>query len=167
VKKEYLLITVSLLISLFIYLFFRTERTVVNELFRHVTTPVQYAELKNWITTNLPLNNHIIYSLPEGLWVFCITLTSKHLFIKAGRYQLDCIFIPLIFSIGLEFFQLFHFVKGRFDIWDIAVSVLCWMVANYLVKYRPVKQDVFEFVTVRSVLCVWSYSIVYLAHVVS
>jgi hypothetical protein len=165
VKKEYILISVSLLVSLFIYLFFRTERTVVNEIFLAFISPESYDELKNWINVNLPLHEHIIYSLPEGLWVFCITLTSKHLFIQTGKYKLDCVFIPLVFSIGLEFFQLFHISNGRFDVWDIAASVFCWTIARYGVKYQPVKQDLFHLVTIRTVICVCSYSIVYLAHV--
>jgi hypothetical protein len=157
----------SLLISLFIYLFFRTEKTVVNDMLISLVSPVRYAGLKNWITSNLPLNDHIIYSLPEGLWVFCITLTSKHLFIKLGHHQLNCVFIPLILSIGLEFFQLFHFSNGRFDVWDIAASVVCWAVANYLVTYQPVKQNLFSVVSARSIICIWSYSIVYLARVLN
>jgi VanZ family protein len=112
-KKEYLLIGGSLFISLLIYLFYRTEKTVVNEIFNSVTSPGLYPEIKRQVSIRFPLNEHVIYSLPEGLWVFCITLTSKHLFIKAGRQQFDCVFIPLLFSIGLEFCQFFANYKRK------------------------------------------------------
>jgi len=121
VKKNYVLIILLLLFSLFIYLFYRTEKTVINELFVSIISFDKYVELRNSIANTLPLNEHIIYSLPEGLWVFCITLTSKFLFLKIGHREIGCVFIPLIFSIALEFFQLLNLTNGRFDLgyWHI------------------------------------------------
>jgi len=124
VKKIYVLIILFLLFSLFIYLFYRTEKTVINELFVSIISFDKYVELRNSIANNLPLNEHIIYSLPEGLWVFCITLTSKFLFLKIRHREIGCVFIPLIFSIVLEFFQLLNLTNGRFDFGILAYPFL-------------------------------------------
>jgi len=165
VKKNYCLIVLSLLISLFIYLFYRTEKTVVNEIFISLISFDKFVELRKTITSILSLNEHIIYSLPEGLWVFCITLTSKDLFLKVGNCEINLLFLPLIFSIGLELFQLLHFTNGRFDIWDIAFSVLFWAIANYLIALKSTKQNILHPFTTKSFICLFSYLIVYLAHV--
>ncbi len=67
---------------------------------------------------------------------------------------------------GLELFQLFHYTKGRFDLMDIAISILFWAFADALVRNYPVKEeDILKRVSVRTVVCLISYSIVYLAHV--
>ncbi len=164
-KRNYCLISLSLLISLFIYTFFRTEKTFINEIIISIISHRKYSWLRKLVRENLSLNEHIIYSLPEGLWVFCITLTSKYLFIKICNREFNCVFAPLIFSVGLEIFQLFHFTNGRFDFWDIGSSVFFWVVANYFVKFISEKQNILNPITIRSVVCFSSYIIVYLAHV--
>ncbi len=164
-KKNYVLIILFLLFSLFIYLFYRTEKTVINELFVSIISFDKYVELRNSIANTLPLNEHIIYSLPEGLWVFCITLTSKFLFLKIGHREIGCVFIPLIFSIVLEFFQLLNLTNGRFDFWDIGISISFWFLANYFILYKSVEQNILKPISIRSIICFSSYAIVYLAHV--
>jgi len=165
VKKKYFLITLSLLISLFIYLFYRTEKTVITELFISIISFDTFIELQKSIINTLPLNERLIYSLPEGLWVFCITLTSKDLFLKVGIHEINLLFIPLIFSIGLELFQLLHLTNGRFDFWDIGFSVLFWAMALYLVRFKSARQNILNPFTSRSLICLLSYLIVFLAHV--
>jgi len=164
-KKIYWLIFLSLFISLFIYLFFRTEKTVINEIFIAIISRNKYMELKSLIRHNFHLNKHIIYSLPEGLWVFCITQTSQNLFLKIGKREINCVFLPLIFSVALELFQLLHLTNGRFDFWDIGFSIFFWMIANYFIKHQAAKQNIFKPINIRSIVCITNYAIVYLAHV--
>ena len=164
-KKHHYFIILSLLVGLFVYLFYRTEKTVINELFISIISFENFVELRKSITNALPLYEHVIYSLPEGLWVFCITLTSKFLFFKIGRHEINLLFFPLIFSIGLELFQLLHLTNGRFDFWDIGFSVLFWFIANYLVTYKSTRQNILNPFTIQSIICILSYLIVYLAHV--
>ena len=155
---------ISLLLSLCIYVFYRTEKTLINEMIIwHVSDDNFYA-LRSNISLAIPLNEHIIYSLPEGLWVFCITLTSKPFFLKIDKFRINLLYLPLIFSIGLELFQLLHLTNGRFDLWDIGLSILFWSLANYLMKHKIEKQNIFNPFTISSFICVLSYLIVYLAH---
>ena len=164
-KKKYWLIILSLLASLFIYLFYRSEKTVINQIFISIISHDDYLSLRNFITTNLCLNKHIVYSLPEGLWVFCITLTSKFLFVNIGKREINLLFAPLVFSIGLELFQLIQLTNGRFDYWDIGLSILFWVVAIYLIKQKGARQNILKPFNAQSVICLLSYLIVYLAHV--
>jgi hypothetical protein len=164
-KKIYFLIVLPLLISLFIYVFYRTQNTIINELFIYIFSAESYMALRKSITNAFPLNGYIIYSLPEGLWVFCVTLTSRSLYVKTGSREITLILVPLIFAIGLELLQLMHFTNGRFDAMDIWVSLIFWGIANYLIDHKVPRQNLFDPFNIRSFICLLSYMIVYLAHV--
>ena len=164
-KKKYILVGLSVLVSLFIYLFYRTEKTVINDIFISIVSCEHYVHWKNFVTNHFALPGAIIYSLPEGLWVFSITLTSGSFFLRVGSHQLSLLFLPLVFSIGLELIQLLHLTNGRFDFMDIALSILFWAVARYYLPLRLKQQNIFQRVTTHSAVCISSYLIIYLAHV--
>lgn len=138
---------------------------MINEIFIYCISFETFIELRTSITNTLPLNELIIYSLPEGLWVLSITLTSNFLFFKIGKREINLIFAPLIFSISLELFQLFHFTNGIFDYWDIIFAILFWAFANYLIKQKNSRQNIFNPFNIKSIICLLSYLIVYLSHV--
>lgn len=164
-KRTYSLIVLFLLISLYIYLLYRTEKTVINEIFILIFSLDTFKEMRITVVNVLPLHEYIIYSLPEGLWIFCITLTSKPFFIKISNYEINLSFIPILFAITLELFQLFNITNGRFDFLDIGISLFFWAIANYLIPYRFNKKKIFYPFTIDSFICILSYLIVYLSHV--
>jgi hypothetical protein len=166
VRRKYIFICVSFLISLFIYLFYRTERTVVNEIVIRMISYETYTSLKTYIVKALPLNDIVIYSLPEGLWVFCITLTSKPYYIRLNNWRIDCVFIPLVFCFGLEISQLFHFTNGRFDFMDIGISTIFWLIGNYVFSDKSDKQNILASLNSKTMVCIATYCIVYLSHVI-
>ena len=164
-RKGYFFITISLLVSLFIYLFYRTEKTVINEIAIHIISFNNYLFLRETITAFLPLNELMIYSLPEGLWIFCITLTSKPFYIQLNSRKIDGVFIPLIVCIALECFQLINLTNGRFDFFDIWISIVFWIVANYFFNHNPNRQNILKTMNTRSMMFYFSYGIIYLSHV--
>lgn len=164
-KKKYIFICISLLISLFIYLFYRTDRTLVNEIVIRMISFETYTGLKAHVVRILPLNDMVIYSLPEGLWIFCITLTSKPYYVRLNKWRIDCLFIPLIFCVTLEIFQLLHITNGRFDFMDIGISVVFWILGSYVWSDKSEKQDIFIRPNSKTIVCLASYCTVYLAHV--
>ncbi|HJP63083.1 MAG TPA: hypothetical protein VJ844_06550 [Mucilaginibacter sp.] len=164
-RKNYILICLALLISLFIYLFYRTGRTVVNDIVIRMISLQTYTTLKAHIVRMIPLNDTVIYSLPEGLWVFCITLTSKPYYIRLNQWRFNYIFIPLIFCVMLELFQLFHITRGRFDFMDIGVSVVFWLLGSYVSRDGAEKKNMFTRPDFQLMVCWASYAIVYLSHV--
>lgn len=163
-NKKYTLICISLLVSLFIYLFYRTDRTVVNQILIQIISFKTYTLLKSNIVKFVPLNSIVIYSLPEGLWIFCITLTSKPYYIRLYQLRIYCLFIPIVSCVLLEILQLLHFANGRFDFMDIGVSFVFWILGVFLCKASE-KQDIIEKSGLKMIICLASYSIVYLAHV--
>jgi hypothetical protein len=146
-------------------LFYRSEKTVVNEIALQLISIENYRVLKEMINDIFPLHNSIIYSLPEALWVFCITVTSRKFYVTCYGRKFYCAIIPIIFCIGLELFQLFDITNGTFDAMDIIMSLAFWMIAQLSFRYDPEKQDILKPINVQRVFCFTTYAIVYLAHV--
>ncbi len=146
-------------------MFYRTEKTVINELMINMLSNEIYVALRAAVANSFTLNEHIIYSLPEGLWVFCITLTSKPFYIQGFNRRISCIIIPLIYSLGLEVCQLFRLTNGQFDFIDIFISIMFWIIAYYFFDDHAKKQNILKSLNIKSMACFASYGIVYLSHV--
>jgi len=151
--------------SLFIYVFYRTDKTLINQIIIQFVSSENYEKLKTTIRLSLPLNKHVIYSLPEGLWVFSITLTSKEFYLTLLNRRIHCVYIPLVYAVGLEFSQLFQVTKGRFDFFDIGISFVCWLIAARKIHTNQIPQNIFTMPNYNGAVCMLSYCIVYLAHV--
>ncbi|AWH86435.1 hypothetical protein HYN59_15560 [Flavobacterium album] len=165
-KKYIPLLAVALLVCLFIYVFYRTEKTLVNQVVIALISRGRYHSLKTAIISALPLRDCIVYSLPEGLWVFCITLTSGPFYIRLKNYKLRLVFIPILIAVGMELLQLVHFLNGRFDLMDIAFSTGFWLLALLRTRNHLSEEPIFRSFDTQSVSCIVCYSIVYLAHVI-
>lgn len=165
-KKHYWYILLALIVSLFIYVFYRTDKTLVNQVIIQLVSFKTYQHLKLIITASLPLNKYIIYSLPEGLWVFCITLTSKEFYFDLFKKRINCVFIPLVFVVALELFQLFRITNGYFDFFDIGISLLFWLIAAKIIDTQQRLENLFHSLNYNNLFCVLSYCIVYFAHVI-
>ena len=164
-RQQYIFICVALLISLLIYLFYRTENTLVTLMFIKLISLDNYLMIREYVLKTLPLHPIIIYSLPEGLWVFCITLTSKSHYINLFRWRLSGVFIPLIFCLVLEIFQLLQITNGKFDFMDILTCVVFWILGIMTFEDKVEKQNILSSPNAKSLICIASYCIVYLAHV--
>lgn len=164
-SRKYHFICASLLISLFIYLFYRTDKTLVNEIFIKMISYGTYTRLKAQIVNIFPLHNMVIYSLPEGLWIFCITLTSKPYYVRLRNWRIAGIFIPLICCFALEILQFLHVTNGRFDFVDLGFGVVFWILGNCMMSNNFEKQNILTRPNLKTIVCLASYCIVYLAHV--
>jgi hypothetical protein len=164
--KKYLpLLAVSLFLSLFIYVFYRTDRTLINQIFIALFSQETYTFLKTRVTSLLPLPEYAIYSLPEGLWVFCVTLTSSFFYLEVQERKLSLVVVPILLALVMEIFQMLHFTNGRFDWMDIAFSTGFWLLALFCTRTNIDKEPLFQSVNTTNFYCIISYSIVYLAHV--
>ena len=163
-KRRYNVIAGFLAICLFIYVFYRTEDTVITRFILLLLSDSLFIEVKEAVRGQFPLHEMVIFSLPEGLWVFCITLTSSSFYLRWKRYFFPLMILPIVFSIGLEFLQLSQITNGNFDFWDIGFSLFFWVLALYLTP-KARKADLFRPFTTEGLVCILSYLIVYFAHV--
>jgi hypothetical protein len=155
----------SLLFSLFIYLFYRSEQTVVNEIFQFLFTGELYFHLKHIISTTLLLPNFLVFSLPEGLWVLAVTIASKNFFLKINGRSFQLAITPIIIAISLELFQLGGITNGTFDWWDLMSAISFWSAGYFLLPNASNKQELFKRFNSNSFICLASYLALYLSHV--
>ena len=164
-KKFVPSIIMCLSLCLFIYVFYRTEKTLVNYVAVALLSKGGYEGIKEIIISVLPLKDAIVYSLPEGLWVFCITITSSFFYIRVRRRRYGLTMIPILLAIGMEVFQLLGISNGRFDYMDILLSAAFWLLAVYITRNNPDKEPIFQPLNARVIFCASNYAIVYMAHV--
>lgn len=163
--KKIVSILTALSVSLFIYVVYRSEKTLVNELIIFLLTFETYAAMKSSIINAMPLPNSMVFSLPGGLWISCATALSQDFYMKIREYKIQVAVIPILFAIGLEFCQLIHLTNGRFDIWDLAFYVLFWLLALYLFPSRITQKNIVSPFTLHGFICLACFLSVYLAHV--
>jgi len=163
--KKDLIIAFFLLLSLLIYVFYRTEKTIVNQLITFLFSAEYFIELQNMVRKFLPLNDKIIYSFPGAAWVFCATLTSKFVFIKFWKYKINLLYAPIIFVTIVEVLQFCKITNGHFDIFDLIFSLIFWVVAAFFFNYRESKQNLINPLNANSVVCAMSYMVVFLSDV--
>jgi len=164
-RRTYSLAAVPLLISLFIYLFYRSRSTVVNELMAFIFSSGVYNQARRAVSYAIPLSEPVVFSLPGGLWVFCLTILSKDLYLKIGNTRIQVALLPILFVIGLEFLQLIHFTNGTFDLWDIGFYLAFWSLGYLGLPSRDLQQNVLSPFTLKGFLCLTCFLSVYLAHV--
>lgn len=143
-KKESLIwCLITFLIGGFIYVFFRTDKLLMFKWFNVL-------KLSNWIKylreTTIPyksrLPDWLLYSLPDGLWVF--SYVSLLLYFWKGEIKSQnfiwFFFIP-IFAVLSEFMQLLDVVSGTFDYVDLLFYFLGLIIpfvvfSNSLIKIK-------------------------------
>lgn len=164
-KRTYSLTVLALSVSLFIYIFYRSKNTVINELIVLLFSPDTYTEARRNVAGAMPLNELILFSLPGGLWVFCMTILSKDLYMKIGKHAIRIVLVPVLFAVSLEFFQLLHLTNGTFDPWDIGFYLMFWLLAYYGFQSHRSQQNMLSPFTPRGFICLACFLSVYLAHV--
>lgn len=149
------------------YLFYRTEHTLVNWVFIQVLGGEPFHNARLWVNTRVVLNGFQMYSLPEALWILSITLLSKRYILKLGQFSLQLWFLPLLVAFGFEFFQLLHWSNGIADFNDLWGAVLFWTVGMIIFPEKEPKISLFQSFNIHAVLCTATYAVVYLAHVIN
>lgn len=164
--NKYLLIAFFLLFCLLIYVFFRTDKTIVNQLLTQLISKEDFIELQHMVRESIPLNDKIIYSLPSAAWVFCTTLTSKFIFVKIKARQIQLRYAPIAYVVVVEILQYFGVTNGYFDFLDLLFSSVFWAAAAFLFNFGESKQNLINPINANSLVCVTSYLIVFLSVVV-
>lgn len=165
-RTKYTLIVSSLLLSLFVYLFYRTEQTVVNYLVIAAIGEAPYWVIRDWMHQHIHLGSFGVYSLPEALWVLTITLLSKRYYLGLNRLKISLKFVPILLVVGFEWFQYAHWTNGRFDWIDLAGGFVFWVLGLLVLPEKEPKTSLLANWNFHCIACVLSYVIVYLAHVI-
>lgn len=137
-KRNLFLISVPLVFCAFICLIYRSQATNLNHLLDTVLG-FDISGFKDEVRSAFPLNNMVIYNLPEALWIFSLTLLSKGLHLHVFGKKLHFLFIPLFYIFIAEYFQYFQITDGTFDVMDMIVSTVFWCVAIAILYFQPIR----------------------------
>lgn len=154
-----------LLISLFIYFFYRSEQTLVNHIFNFLLSSNDLSLLRDKVQLLLPLPSIVVYSLPEGLWIFFVTQVSKELIWCRNKRKVSFILLPLLVAITIEIFQYFHITNGTFDHLDLIVAASFWSLSVFLFPPQLDQLKVQYYSNYKTFLFLSSYLIVILSDV--
>ncbi len=164
-KKESVISSVFLLIALMIYLIWRSESVLVNFLMGSLFSPEDFRDWRATISSRLPLNDFIIYSLPGGLWVFVSTVAFKDFFVVIRKNIINLMFLPLVMAIVLEVTQLIHLTNGVFDGWDVLLELIFWVASLLVCPATEIKEDFLKSEqSSKKIWAIFSLLILYLAH---
>ena len=160
--KYKICIIIPLIISLFIYTFYRAEETNVNLLLKYVFHS-DFQSIRIHVKEAIPLHNLVIYNLPGGLWVFSVTLLGANLFIRIANRKIYMVYFPILCVLLLEILQLLQITDGTFDSLDIMISSAFWLLAlaycsTYVSSLRELKNT-----NVRFTLFIIVFSLAYLS----
>ncbi len=150
-KKYHLYIFFPLFVSLVLYVFFRSENIVINQIiYNFYPKPFRFSP---------NFSNFLIYNFPQGLWVFSTTLVSKNLYLR----KFNLAFLSLIFSFYIEAIQYYHLTNGTFDYWDLITAFVSFTIAYYGIPCPYKKEQLLKRFNFRTVLFSFCYLIVFLS----
>jgi hypothetical protein len=137
-KKQILMPLFTLLIGSFIYISFRQDTLILFDWLREIGVFEFIAGYRHYtlpFADNIP--DWILYSLPDGLWLF--SYISFALIIwdnKISKYSFFWIIIVPIIAICSEIGQLFNIIPGTYDLVDIFIYVIFYILAVQIF-YKP------------------------------
>lgn len=131
-------IIIPLIIGVVIYAFYRNENLLVFTWVEYVIGLKPSLNFSLDLTQslmNLHIPNWIIFSLPDGIWIY--VLTSTIFVVWAQKIHLFWLSVPIFLGIGLEIFQLYNLVPGTFDSIDLIFLLSGYAIALFLgIKWR-------------------------------
>ena len=122
------IVLLPFLVSLGIYLAFRTDATIVNVLASKISilghTRSYLCHLGLSKTGNL--SYFFVYVFPGALWLASVMAISTGISYEKKGQKYFLMVLPLLYGIGIEISQYFHFTDGTFDWGDmLAVPFAC------------------------------------------
>ena len=136
-KQQAILAILSLFCGGLIYLCFRSSSLLMFKLieFLHLGVIVIFLRKAFLLSSFMP--KWVIYSLPDGLWMFsCTSLILNVWNNRLNKQSMVWIISMPAIAILSEFLQLFHLIRGTFDILDIA-SYLIGFTAAFFIYSNP------------------------------
>lgn len=91
------------------------------------------------VTMQWEIPDFVKFSLPDGLWVYAFTYFIVSLWKhdeSNGKEKYIFMLLPLLFGIGGELIQIFNNRIGTFDLQDVFISLIAYLV-GYIAVHNP------------------------------
>jgi len=95
-----------------------------------------YKLRRNFNSLKISIPEVVIFSLPNGLWVYSYTAFMGFLWLDVIPCKLKWlwIFAAIILSIITEIAQLFNYLQGTFDIFDFILALVCFFASVFVLE---------------------------------
>ena len=134
-KKSFLIIgSVFLLIGIIIYLLFRDD-ILLFSLFQKSTLLNIILDFFRIPLIEDNVNSFLIYNLPDGLWFFSLLLIQFYFYNPLSHFSRLLLLLSILLPFTLEIMQFFHFIKGTFDIIDLAIFFIVLIIFFFIIKF--------------------------------
>ena len=138
-SKFVLNVIIPLIIGLTIYTLFRSETIILFTWYKSMGLNNIVTDLRTGLyeySSYFP--KWIIYSLPDGLWVYSFT-SSMIIFWNSEERKLKLwLLIPFITGIIFEILQKLNLFPGTFDIVDLTISIIAFYSSIKFLKIKSI-----------------------------
>jgi len=138
VKKIWMQINLHILlpisVGVSIYLLFRKDTLLVFSWLDYIgAIDTLFMIRDNIFFVRKYIPEFIIYSLPDGIWVYSGTVAFIIIWKKSTKniFSVFWVFLPFSCAVVIEIFQLFRIVNGTFCSVDIVFYILLFCLALY------------------------------------
>lgn len=136
-RLPHLFILIHVFLPIFIgasmYSLWRSGKLMVFDWYRVVGLYASVLELRGLLAGAKPLiPAPILYSLPDGLWVYSFTALMGFIWFNDSRRKAKSFWtlLPVSLAIGSEIGQFLKLIPGTFDWVDIFFYVAAWVLAS-------------------------------------
>lgn len=145
---------VPLFIGGIIYILFRSDNLYMFHWFDLIGIGGFLDTLRQQVD-QVNLVDWIIYSLPNGLWLYAFL----NLLLIIWNKQINCIslfwlIIPLLLGIGSELGQYIGLLRGTFDVIDLIVCLLATVLPFLTINFKEIEWEKTEFKKVKHSLSI-------------
>ena len=112
-----------MLVSMLIYLLFRTEDTIINRLTSNFFSGDSFLH-------NFNVADWVIYNLPGALWLFAFL----SIFVVKKEKGIFYCLIPLSVALLIEFLQYLSITDGTYDVIDVLFYLAAWSL--FMLRWR-------------------------------
>jgi hypothetical protein len=130
-----------MLLALFIYVSFRSEKILINRLLENSFLSDVFHEYRKLTSPIYTLSPHsLFFSLPSALWLF----SALNFFLMVWKFEINrsnfyWFALPLMYCLVLELLQKTHRTDGTYDSNDVVFYLLATVVFFIINKEKIIK----------------------------
>lgn len=138
-RNKWIYIGFSMLLALFIYSFFRSENTIINQLWLSLF-PDNYLYLRG-VFGQYDVPDFVRFNLPGVLWMIGALLLCAKYTITIRKLRFKLMFLPLLVCVIIEVVQWVGITDGTFDMMDVVSYLLGFVVVYAMYTSRTEKKE--------------------------
>ncbi len=125
VLKLFIHVVMPMILGGFLYILFREDSIVMFDWYNSLGFESIIYHFRENINTNIHLPKWIVYSLPDGIWIYSLTSLMLIIWYKdSSKTKYIWLLIGPILGISAELGQLINIVPGTFDNTDLIFCLI-------------------------------------------